>query len=837
MRKSLIFIVLVLCVSAVFIPSTSAFITGDLHGSINDGYLAKTDADYTTAHDANIAGMIDVSNPLRVGQVAGWTIYRSYLYFNTASIPDAAKIYDARLHFFVSSGNPMTIRAIPDPSDIHPQNPLVVNDYDMSNYGGTLFGLSQLISSVDWQELIINDSDQPNYMNIPISKTGTTKFCLISEVDYEGHPTAVGTLIFDSYDQANKPHLVITYNTPPNTPSTPSGSATAKKGYTYAINVSATDPDVGDQLQYEVHWGDGSTSTTSWCASGITAHATHKYSSNGLKTITVKAIDDSGLGYLNERTSSSSPGFVVNVSTKYIPDTGGQLPPGEDPNQKIEKVSATFVQMRNWEDLKIWWTLNGAASAQNDLNIKLTLENYNGSKVLFEGSARDHNTEEKALSVTGFTLLNRDWNRWNFKLKAEMVNPTEPSTSDKGDNTAELYMVLGMWVYVDFMFWAVIIGVIALIIFMIYRARKILFMKWYDRYKVDEKTKLPYLDEEGDMPGIFERMADSRNYWKWRALNTPKVILRPNPNVGKDLYRTVRNVSSFVPGATFAYGGIKKRTGKVQKWWKDMPPDVGNKMLTRMTTMNKEEARKVALKTRERLVGALGDYEKSGKKMPREMYKDLKRAITTIDRKYYPKGVGFKWIKTKTGGYWKPYTSASERILGPVHWASKRIEYKHKPINVYPLIAGAESSAFTQERGWTKGKEKGKGRPKKEKEEHTHLWSSTWHWTKRGENLYDIEGTFIGIATGKRYVINEDGTQSLNIMEAVPKRDDKGLIDRSELRGIRPHTQEQMEKQRRDVKNALKKPTAKQRQFAMRKALKKKYVPAGGVKRAWTMAQ
>ena len=82
-------------------------------------------------------------------------------------------------------------------------------------------------------------------------------------------------------------------NNAPNTPSTPSGPTSGYTYTTYAYTTSATDPD-GDNLLYTFDWGDGTTSTTGWYASGATASASHYWKTAGTYYVKVRVQDTEG---------------------------------------------------------------------------------------------------------------------------------------------------------------------------------------------------------------------------------------------------------------------------------------------------------------------------------------------------------------------------------------------------------------------------------------------------------------------------------------------------------------------------------------------------------------
>jgi hypothetical protein len=83
-------------------------------------------------------------------------------------------------------------------------------------------------------------------------------------------------------------------NSPPNKPTTPTGSASGKPGTVYTYSTSTTDPN-GDQVYYQWDWGDGSTAT--WLGpynSGTTINTTHTWG-KGSFSIKVKAKDSYGV--------------------------------------------------------------------------------------------------------------------------------------------------------------------------------------------------------------------------------------------------------------------------------------------------------------------------------------------------------------------------------------------------------------------------------------------------------------------------------------------------------------------------------------------------------------
>ncbi|MBO3804013.1 MAG: PKD domain-containing protein, partial [Candidatus Brockarchaeota archaeon] len=102
------------------------------------------------------------------------------------------------------------------------------------------------------------------------------------------------------------PFTITIQNRPPNAPSAPSGPAAGFTSTSYSFATSATDPD-GNQLKYTFDWGDGTTSTTGFLASGSTASASHSWSEAGNYDVKVKATDSEGA------ESGWSPAALIEI--------------------------------------------------------------------------------------------------------------------------------------------------------------------------------------------------------------------------------------------------------------------------------------------------------------------------------------------------------------------------------------------------------------------------------------------------------------------------------------------------------------------------------------------
>jgi len=114
-------------------------------------------------------------------------------------------------------------------------------------------------------------------------------------------------------------HIVKAYfswvNNPPNTPSTPSGLTSGYVYTTYSYSTSTIDPD-GDNVRYELSWGDGTSTTTGFYASDTAASASHSWTRPGTYQVKVQAQD------VYEAWSSWSNALTVSISQNDA-STGG----------------------------------------------------------------------------------------------------------------------------------------------------------------------------------------------------------------------------------------------------------------------------------------------------------------------------------------------------------------------------------------------------------------------------------------------------------------------------------------------------------------------------------
>jgi len=188
--------------------------TVTIYGSTSDAYGYQRNTAYSAVHDDTSAyGTIGSSNYIKVGQYTDSTyfyIYRSYIYFDTSSIPVGAVITSARLSLRVytdSSDTDFDV-VIQNGQPNRPQDPPDNTDFYYGYYSGDGGSVNTSSASVG------------SYLDIPLNSTGIswinkggeTKFCLRSRKDIDSiAPTDDEYIWFSSADSRSYPILEITY--------------------------------------------------------------------------------------------------------------------------------------------------------------------------------------------------------------------------------------------------------------------------------------------------------------------------------------------------------------------------------------------------------------------------------------------------------------------------------------------------------------------------------------------------------------------------------------------------------------------------------------------------
>ena len=127
--------------------------------------------------------------------------------------------------------------------------------------------------------------------------------------------------VYEQWSDWSPSLTVYIYNRAPNTPSKPSGPTSGYRSVSYTYSTSTTDPD-GDNVRYQFDWGDCSTTTTGWYASGSTASASHSWGSTGTYYVKVRAEDSYGAwsGWSSSLTVSISSGGGGGCPILYVYD-------------------------------------------------------------------------------------------------------------------------------------------------------------------------------------------------------------------------------------------------------------------------------------------------------------------------------------------------------------------------------------------------------------------------------------------------------------------------------------------------------------------------------------
>lgn len=188
-----------------------------IYGSTSDGYLTKAyTLQYAEARDATTA---DSEGTGYDYLPVGWHIdtnglYRSYLYFDTSSLPDNATITAATLSLYlyyedsIPEGHQIILQ-LGDPTT-YPHDPLALGDFDRTQYkSGGADNITVYSGQTGWMTFTLNSTGY-GWINL----AGYTNFCLRSEFDVSPSLPQYGMYCwFYSSDKGTgyQPKLDITY--------------------------------------------------------------------------------------------------------------------------------------------------------------------------------------------------------------------------------------------------------------------------------------------------------------------------------------------------------------------------------------------------------------------------------------------------------------------------------------------------------------------------------------------------------------------------------------------------------------------------------------------------
>jgi hypothetical protein len=140
-------------------------------------------------------------------------------------------------------------------------------------------------------------------------------------------------------------------NSPPETPSQPSGSTEAATGSLHSYTTSARDPD-GDKVWYTLDWGDGASSLTELVPSGTTAGASHAWNKAG--TYSVKAMATDSIGASSGWSSALK--VVVTGQSNSPPDIPGK--PSGSSEAAVGSIYSYTTSTRDPEGDQVRYTLD-----------------------------------------------------------------------------------------------------------------------------------------------------------------------------------------------------------------------------------------------------------------------------------------------------------------------------------------------------------------------------------------------------------------------------------------------------------------------------------------------
>lgn len=472
----------------------------------SDGYLVKTDATYLNARDGISADEVNTgSDYIKVGQVAGWSIYRGYFYFDTSDIPNDVTVQKAWLHFNIND-NPIAIRPMAEATGLKPQAALVADDYNIIWYD--LSGVPQSVLSTGWNSVIINDKStlpSTGSYSVPISKTGITKFAMISRKDDTSTAEQTGIMNIYSANSVYAPYLMVQYNTPPTIPTLTGNNEGNAERY-YSLTIVSTDDDnepENNRIKYRINWGDGSSEwapSSGYKESGEEITAKHKYAKTGNYIVSVAAYDNSGEE--NDHSGTISKTIKINPASDYPEEESesiwqkiGKLfswlfpPEDEGPNQKFKALRARYVSAEGGgRHLAIWWEVNKAANDQNNLVVSLVVDTHEGKEILGTYAVQNHNSHTKPLYINNWDNKFQGYSTWSFKLIATFENPTEPEGSPTDDNTIVLTYFLGLEIQPEFWYIVAFFIILIAVILVLFVFRKNIFWQFYLKKKPKDYT-------------------------------------------------------------------------------------------------------------------------------------------------------------------------------------------------------------------------------------------------------------------------------------------------------------------------------------------------------------
>lgn len=197
--------------------NTSSFVS-----TASDGYIYQEDRTYQGARDA-ASGDFSYGTDLqlivgrKIAPNNNYLVYRTFLYFDTSSLPDDATIASATLSLYLAyTLNTATWDiVVQNGQPTYPHDPLVLADFNQTYYNGDGGRIAALDIVAGYNDITLNENAQNNW----IRKDNITKLALRSSKDIDNQPPSSGEreIRFHSYERSSgyPPTLTVLLTPPP----------------------------------------------------------------------------------------------------------------------------------------------------------------------------------------------------------------------------------------------------------------------------------------------------------------------------------------------------------------------------------------------------------------------------------------------------------------------------------------------------------------------------------------------------------------------------------------------------------------------------------------------
>lgn len=346
--------------------------TNTFNTSASNGMLFDRDGTYSVAHDKAVSDYLWTNTTLIVGQNTNYDVHRSFLYFDTSSIPDDAVVISAKIrlkaadldHDAIDNFN-IVIRR--NTAGTYPSNPLVKADFDYTFYTGDGGSINiDDVSSTGLTYIYLNSTGLDW-----ISKTGVTKLVLVSSQDINAiTPTGLENCKFRTYyyGAAEMPQLSVTYAIE-QYPTVTTQVATNIKDFFVKGNGNLTDGLIATEYGFEY----GLTETPTWKVSST------KNVAEGAFSLSIDGVEPETTYYYRAYATNSygtAYGLWESFTTGASPSYG----------LYEEDNTATICFYISEDDGKTWGQKHGPYTTdQADIEItKLLVRGSGKKKIKFE---------------------------------------------------------------------------------------------------------------------------------------------------------------------------------------------------------------------------------------------------------------------------------------------------------------------------------------------------------------------------------------------------------------------------------------------------------------------